>query len=204
MSGKIPVRTSRGFVREEAGEGALRGAPEGRGSAGRSHGGRGAPSRASGPGPGPPAPGPPTPKPRSPEARAALGPRPAAAHGVGRGREERARLPGRPGEPRAVKFTSGPWTVRGPRRGPPERGRARRRPGSPARGALGAPLSPWPCDPNFPHSRGAGSFRASRALGWVSAATSELGNKEGKRAGRGEERKKYAGAGRWLLRNPTT
>lgn len=56
-----------------------------------------------------------------------------------------------------------------------------------------APLSPWPHDPNFPHNHGAGSFRASRALGWVSARTSELGNKEGERAGRGEQRKKYGG-----------
>lgn len=59
---------------------------------------------------------------------------------------------------------------------------------SPPRPA-GALLSPWPRHPNFVHSRRAGSFRASRTLGWVSAATSELGNKEGEsRPGRGRKR----------------
>lgn len=61
------------------------------------------------------------------------------------------------------------------------------RPRKPQRPA-GALLSPWPRHPNFVHSRRAGSFRASRTLGWVSAATSELGNKEGEsRPGEREE-----------------
>ncbi|KAM5251303.1 uncharacterized protein RBU33_024161 isoform 1-T1 [Hipposideros larvatus] len=58
-----------------------------------------------------------------------------------------------------------------------------------------APPAPRPRDPNFPRSHGAGSFRASRARGWVSAATPELGNKGGARAGRGEQRKTPGGDG---------
>lgn len=167
----------------------------------RSHGGRGAPSR---PETRPLHPGPPTPKPRSPEVPKPRSPEARAARsdpgrprrtGWGEGGGAGALTGSSRGAPRGQVHVR-PLDCPRSRRGRAERGRDGRRPGSPPRPALGAPLSPWPCDPNFPPGRGAGSFRASRALGWVSAATSELGNKEGKQAGRGEERKKYAGGGR--------
>lgn len=71
---------------------------------------------------------------------------------------------------------------------------------TPGPARAGTPWSPGPCDPNFPHSSGAGSFRASRALGWVSAATSELGNKEGARLGEGSGERQTAEPGQPLRR----
>lgn len=123
-----------------------------------------------------------------------------------RGRESERHLPGRPG-PRARRWQRSQVHVRpagslrsGGRPGQARPGHEGSPPGSPPRPApLGraAPRSPRPRDPNFPHSRGAGSFRASRALGRVSAATSELGNKEGAGWERGaEEGRRWSQGGR--------
>lgn len=165
------------------------------------HGGGGAPSRTEprGPGPGPPPLRPWIPDPETPGR--AFGPRPAAARLGGRGFESGRAYQVVPGSPRGQVHVR-PLDCPRSRRRQAERVRDRRRPGPTPRPAFGAPLSPWPCDPNFPPSRGAGSFRASRALGSVSAATSELGNKEGKQARRGEERKKYGGEGAGYLEIP--
>lgn len=204
MSGKIPLRTSRGFVREEAGEGTLRGALEGPGSAMRSMAATAAaaappPGRSPGPWPrAAPAPSQ-DPRPRNPRPRTRT--EPATARLGGRGFESGRAYQVFPESPRGQVHVR-PLDCPRSRRGQAERVRDRRRPGPTPRPAFGAPLSPWPYDPNFPPSRGAGSFRASRALGSVSAATSELGNKEGKQARRGEERKKYCGEGAGYLEIP--
>ena len=205
MSGKIPFRTSRVFVREEAGAGGLRWA-EGRGLGRALHGGHGHGHGGGGggaPPPSPPPAPPPGPAPAPPPGpslaparaqRAAGGP---AGAGGGTGAAYQV-IPGCPRGPAGVKFTSGPQTVRGLGAAGQSEAAGGRRPRVTAAAGPAAPLSLRSRDPNFPHSRGAGSFRASRALGWVSAATSELGNKEGKQAWRGRKERKTLRAARLL------
>ncbi|XP_011917997.1 PREDICTED: uncharacterized protein LOC105586955 [Cercocebus atys] len=80
-----------------------------------------------------------------------------------------------------VKFTSGPRAARGPRARLGQReAREAEVPGGRrgrSRDAAVTPAAP----PNFLHSRGAGSFRASRTLGWVSAAALRLATKRERR-----------------------
>ncbi|CAI9165821.1 unnamed protein product [Rangifer tarandus platyrhynchus] len=190
MSGKIPFRTSRVFVRK-AGAGGF----AGRRAAGSAVRSMAATVTAAPPAPEParraPPPGPiPGPEPRPtdpggpggvPRAKAA---EPGAAYQV---------IPGCPAVTAGVKFTSGLRTVRGPgAAGPSEAARGRR-----PRGTLHpAPRRRCHPGPATPTLRTVAELEVSGlrgALGWVSAASSELGNKEGAQAWRGEERKKYDG-----------
>lgn len=148
----------------------------------------------------PPRPRPPPGRPlpaRSPAPTPAQPRTPAAAGGAeGEGGRAGRRLPGHPPVPRGpagVKFTSGLRTVRGPgAAGPSEAARGRRPRGTPH------PAPRRRCHPGSatPTLRTVAELEVSGlrgALGWVSAASSELGNKEGAQAWRGEERKKYDG-----------
>lgn len=190
MSGKIPFRTSRVFVRK-----ARAGGFAGRRAAGSAVHSMAATVTAAPPRPRPP-PGRPLPA-RSPAPTPAQPRTPAAAGGAeGEGDRAGRRLPGHPPVPRGpagVKFTSGLRTVRGPgAAGPSEAARGRRPRGTPH------PAPRRRCHPGSatPTLRTVAELEVSGlrgALGWVSAASSELGNKEGAQAWRGEERKKYDG-----------
>lgn len=107
--------------------------------------------------------------PLSPRPRSRTGPAAARLRRGGWGRESGRAYRVIPGSPRGQVHVRPLDSPRFPR-GQAERGRDRRRPWSSPSRAFGAPLSPWPCDPNFLPSRGAGSFRALRMLGSVSAA----------------------------------
>lgn len=162
MSGKIPFRTSRVFVRKaRAG-----------GFAGRRAAGSAVRSMAATVTAAPPAP---APAPRAPPPGPIPSPNPGPAPDPGgrggrrgRGRQSRAPLTrSSPGAPRSRRSQVHVRPAHGPRsrRGRAERGRER--PPAPGHAAPGpaAPLSPRFRDPNFAHSRGAGSFRASRGSG---------------------------------------
>lgn len=133
-------------------------------------------------------------RPRAPPPGPSPNPGPARPRGrrgrAGRGRESARRLPGPPGASggRCARASSsrpagGPAGVRG-------------RPGR-------APLSPRPRDPNFPPpGGGAGSFRASRALGRFRWRRLGFWQQRASAAGSGEQRRRR-GAGP-PLRGPRT
>lgn len=162
MSGKIPFPTSRVFVRK---------AREG-GFAGRRAAGSAVRSMAATVTAAPPAP---APAPRAPPPGPIPGPEPQPSPGPRRPRgapRARAAEPGAayqviPGAPRSPpESSSRPACARSEVQARPGRVRPREAAGPGARRTRpAAPLSPRSRDPNFAHSRGAGSFRASRGSG---------------------------------------